>query len=83
MMKSLLIALIALVSVCQLSGQKSPENIYRKYSQDSDYTTIFINGGLMKLINHFDDENSLEAISTIRVVAQNDGSRKNHFMMRL
>ncbi len=77
-MKSFFIAVITLVSVFQLSGQRSPEGIFRKYSHNPNYTTLFINGGLMKLINHFDEENSLEAISTIRIVAQNNDSWENN-----
>ena len=62
MMKSLFIIFFNSDDVCQISGQKSPENIYRKYSQNSDYTTIFISGGIMKLINHFEDDDTLEAV---------------------
>ena len=65
------------MTFCQISGQKSPENIYRKYSQNSDYTTIFISGGIMKLINHFEDDDTLEAVSSIRIIAQNNESRRD------
>ena len=79
-MKKLLVIIVLTVTATLVYGQKSIDDLFEKYAGRDGFTTITINGNLLKLA-HFlggnDDENSLPAsITEIRVLAQEDKGMK-------
>ncbi len=59
-------------------GQKSIDNLFRKYSDSEEYVTITLNGNLCKLLDILDDDDSTDQddfrgeITQIRILARND-----------
>ncbi len=79
-MKKLLL-LIALIGTFTLTnGQKSIDALFAKYAGRDGFTTVTINGNLLKLIGCLDDDaddNSLPAnVTEIRILAQEDDDMK-------
>jgi hypothetical protein len=81
-MKRLLLLTILTVTFTFVYGQKSIDALFEKYSGKDGFTTVTINGDLLKLakcfINDEDDiDNSMSAnISEIRILTQDDETMK-------
>jgi len=79
-MKKLLVLIVLTVTATLVYGQKSIDDLFEKYAGRDGFTTVTINGNLLKLahcLGDNDDENSLPAsITEIRVLAQEDKGMK-------
>jgi hypothetical protein len=79
-MKKLLALIVLTVTATLVYGQKSIDDLFEKYAGRDGFTTVTINGNLLKLahcLGDNDDENSLPAsITEIRVLAQEDKGMK-------
>ena len=76
-MKSLMIILLAMLSTFSVTGQKSVDEIFKIYSEKSDYTTIFINRGMANVISLFEKDGIMDSVTEIRVITQEDESMPN------
>ena len=79
-MKRLLVFIVLTITVTLVYGQKSIDDLFDRYAGRDGFTTVTINGNLLKLahcLGDNDDENSLPAsITEIRILAQEDKSMK-------
>ena len=79
-MKRLLLLAALTVTVTLVSGQKSIDALFEKYAGKDGFTTITINGNLLKLAACLDDadkDNQFPAnITEIRILAQEDDNMK-------
>lgn len=81
-MKKILLFAIMLISGTIVSGQKSINDLFEKYGGKDGFTTVTINGNLLKLARCFEDDNDKgddalpQDITTIRILAQDDESLK-------
>ena len=79
-MKRLLIFIVLTITATLVFGQKSIDDLFERYAGKDGFTTVTINGNLLKLAHCFgdnDDENSLPVnISEIRILAQDNDSMK-------
>jgi hypothetical protein len=62
-------------------GQKSIDALFEKYSEKDGFTTVRINGGLLRLAKWFDsdsdhDDNLPAGITEIRILSQDDKTMK-------
>ena len=77
-MKKLLVLIILMVTVTIAYGQKSIDDLFEKYAGKDGFTTVTINGNLLKLahcLSDNDDDNSIPLnITEIRILAQEDKS---------
>ena len=73
-MKKLLLLLFLTGTLTAAYGQKSIDALFEKYAGRDGFTTVTVNGNLLKLIGSFDDDDdSLPAnITEIRILAQED-----------
>ena len=75
-MKRTLFALVLLVISCSGFAQKSVDALFSKYSGEDGFTSITINGNLLKLIRAFDDDDEDNFwpgdVSSIRILVQDD-----------
>ncbi|HKK41554.1 MAG TPA: DUF4252 domain-containing protein [Bacteroidales bacterium] len=76
-MKKILLFAILLVSGTIVSGQKSIDALFDRYGGKDGFTTVTINGNLLKLARCFDDDKDSNAalpenITTVRILAQDD-----------
>jgi len=75
-MKRLLLITLSTITLTFVYGQKSVDALFEKYAGRDGFTTVTINGNLLKLAACFgddDDENQLPAkISEIRILSQED-----------
>jgi hypothetical protein len=75
-MKKLLLLIALAGTLTVVSGQKSIDALFAKYAGQDGFTTVTINGNLLRLIGCFDDDNddnSLPAnVTEIRILAQDD-----------
>lgn len=79
-MKKLLLIIVLTVTATLTYGQKSIDALFQRYAGRDGFTTVTINGSLLKLAHWLgdkDDDNSLPAdITEIRILAQEDSSMK-------
>ena len=80
-MKKLLLLVLLMVSFTFVSGQKSIDALFDKYSGKDGFTTVTLNGNLMKLFRCFDkdsgdDENLPAGVAEIRILTQEDKNIK-------
>jgi hypothetical protein len=79
-MKRLFVFIVLTITATLAYGQKSIDDLFEKYAGRDGFTTVTINGNLLKLahcLGSNDDENSLPAsITEIRVLAQEDKGMK-------
>ncbi len=79
-MKKVLLFIALLVTGTIVSGQKSIDDLFAKYGGKDGFTTVTINGNLLKLARCLDKDDTDEVlpdnISTIRILAQDDESLK-------
>jgi Domain of unknown function (DUF4252) len=79
-MKRLLIFIVLTITVTLVYGQKSIDNLFDRYAGKDGFTTVTINGNLLKLahcLGDNDDDKSIPlTITEIRILAQEDKSMK-------
>ena len=78
-MKKLFLILALTITVTLVSGQKSIDALFERYAGRDGFTTVIINGNLLKLASCLenDDKNSIPAnITEIRILAQEDEDLK-------
>jgi hypothetical protein len=79
-MKRLFVLIALLIILTTVYGQKSIDNLFEKYAGKDGFTTVTINGGLLRLATLFgdnDDESSIPScINTIRILSQEDKNLK-------
>ncbi|MGA2405671.1 MAG: DUF4252 domain-containing protein [Bacteroidales bacterium] len=77
-MKRLFVFIVLTITATLVYGQKSIDDLFEKYAGKDGFTTVTINGNLLKLahcLGDNDDENSIPAnITEIRILAQEDKS---------
>jgi len=76
-----LFALIAFTAATfAVYGQKSVDDLFDKYAGKDGFTTVTINGGLLKFAKWFSDDKDVDAlpsdITEIRILAQEDEHMK-------
>jgi hypothetical protein len=80
-MKKLLLSCILMVTFTLVYGQKSIDALFERYAEKDGFTTVKINGSLLKLTKWFDNdsnrnENLPGGITEIRILSQEDKSLK-------
>ena len=79
-MKKLLVFIVLTITATLVYSQKSIDNLFEKYAGKDGFTTVTINGNLLKLAHCFgdnEDDNSIPVdITEIRILAQEDKSMK-------
>jgi hypothetical protein len=79
-MKKLMLFIVLTITGTLAWGQKSIDDLFEKYAGKDGFTTVTINGNLLKLAHCFGDkeeENSIpKNITEIRVLAQEDSNLK-------
>ncbi len=79
-MKKVLLFIALLITGTIVSGQKSIDALFDKYGGRDGFTTVTINGNLLKLAKCLDDDDSdnplPQDITTIRILAQDDETMK-------
>jgi hypothetical protein len=77
-MKKLLVFIVLTAIATVVYGQKSIDDLFEKYAGRDGFTTVTINGNLLKLahcLGDNDDDNSIPLnITEIRILAQEDKS---------
>jgi hypothetical protein len=75
-MKKLLLFIVLTITSTLVYGQKSIDDLFERYAGKDGFTTVTIDGNLLKLahcLGDNDDENSIPAnITEIRILAQDD-----------
>lgn len=76
-MKKLLLVAVLAISFQLVDGQKSIDALFDKYAGKDGFTTVQINGNLLKLTRFFDneksnDENLPAGLTEIRILSQED-----------
>jgi hypothetical protein len=79
-MKKLFVFIVLTVTATLAYSQKSIDDLFDKYAGKDGFTTVTINGSLLKLAHLFDDndnDNEIPAnITGIRILAQEDDGMK-------
>jgi hypothetical protein len=80
-MKKLLLSCILTATFAIMYGQKSIDLLFDKYAGKDGFTTVTINGGLLKLAKWFDcnsdqDKDLPAGITQIRILSQDDKTMK-------
>ncbi len=80
-MKRLLLLVVLSITFTFIYGQKSIDALFDKYAGQDGFTTVTINGSLLKLAKCFDNDsandNSIPAsVTEIRILTQEDKSMK-------
>ncbi len=73
-MKRLVIILLALCSIVPAFSQKTIESLFDNYAKKDNYTTININGLLLR---SFSNDEAMKNVSGIRVIASTERSSKS------
>ncbi len=77
-MKKLIAIIVLTITGTFVYGQKSIDNLFDKYAGKDGFTTVTVNGGLLKLAHLFgnnDDETSIPShVTEIRILTQEDKS---------
>jgi hypothetical protein len=72
-MKKMTLFLALLLAATFTYGQKSIDALFEKYAGKNGFTTVTINGNLLKMAMDDDDDDSMPAdITEIRILAQDD-----------
>jgi hypothetical protein len=79
-MKKVAIFTMFMMIMTMVSGQKSIDNLFDKYAGKDGFTTVTINGNLLKLMGNSDGEDKDSdlpaSITEIRILAQEDKDMK-------
>ncbi|HVN59555.1 MAG TPA: DUF4252 domain-containing protein [Bacteroidales bacterium] len=78
-MKKIIGIIAAALVTLSVNGQKSIDDLFARYAGKDGFTTVTINGNLLKLAKLFDNEDSDRSempanISVIRILSQEDGN---------
>lgn len=77
-MKKVLTLIVLMITATFVYGQKSIDDLFERYAGKDGFTTVTLNGNLLKLAHHFgenDEDTSFPAnITEIRILAQEDKS---------
>jgi len=76
-MKSLMTILLAMFTTFSVNGQKSVDEIFKIYSEKSDYTTIIINRGMANVISLFEKDGIMDSVTEIRIITQENEDMPN------
>ncbi len=74
-MKKLFVIFALIITGTFVYGQKSIDDLFEKYAGKDGFTTVTVNGGLLKLAHLFgnDDDSSIPAhVTEIRILTQED-----------
>jgi hypothetical protein len=81
-MKRMLMTVVAITLTLLVCGQRSVDDLFKKYSGNDGYVTITVNGDLLRLAELFDDDRDSEGhknwpaeITQIRILAQENENR--------
>ena len=79
-MKRLLVFIVLTITATLVYGQKSIDDLFDRYAGRDGFTTVTINGNLLKLAHCLGDNDEKDAfplnITEIRILAQEDSSIK-------
>jgi hypothetical protein len=79
-MKRLLVFIVLTITATLVYGQKSIDDLFDRYAGRDGFTTVTINGNLLKLAHCLGDNDEKDAfplnITEIRILAQEDSSLK-------
>ncbi len=79
-MKKILVLIILSATMSFVYGQRSIDALFNKYSNNDGFTSITINGNLLKFFrscdNDMDREKWMAKVTEIRILAQEDGNLK-------
>lgn len=79
-MKRLFLFITLLMTLTMVYGQKSIDALFEKYAGKDGFTTVTINGNLLKLLSCLDDDHGDRSIpanvTEIRILAQDDDTIK-------
>jgi hypothetical protein len=78
-MKRFLLFNCFILAVALVSGQKSVDDLFKKYAGREGFTTVTINGNLLKLVSCLDDDDHdpfPATMTEIRILAQDDDHMK-------
>ncbi len=79
-MKRLLVFIVLTITATLVHGQKSIDELFDRYAGRDGFTTVTINGNLLKLAHCLGDNDEKDAfplnITEIRILAQEDSSIK-------
>jgi hypothetical protein len=79
-MKRLLLLIVLTITATALYAQRSIDDLFDKYAGKDGFTTVTLNGSLLKLAHLFGDDNDEDAlpahITEIRILAQEDDHLK-------
>jgi hypothetical protein len=78
-MKTLILLVVIMISTVSVYSQKSIDALFEKYAGRDGFTTVTLNGSLLKLAKCFDndDQSSMPAdITEIRILTQEDKNIK-------
>ena len=79
-MKRLSVFIVLTITATLVYGQKSIDDLFDRYAGRDGFTTVTINGNLLKLAHCLGDNNEKDAfplnITEIRILAQEDSSLK-------
>ncbi len=82
MKKLVLILLVALVPALTFAQNSAVEKLFAKYGGQDGFTTVSINGNLIKMIAQMSDDEEMDAlngITTIKILAQEDARASNFY----
>lgn len=75
-MKKVLVFIVLTISTTLVYSQKSIDALFEKYAGNDGFTTVTINGNLLKMAHIFGDDDEEQSISgkitQIRILAQDD-----------
>ena len=83
MKKLVLILIVALAPALANAQNSAVEKLFKKYGGQDGFTTVTINGSLLKMVAEFADEEDgaevLNTINSIKILAQEDGQASNFY----
>ena len=83
MKKFVLILLVALAPAFLVAQNSAVEKLFDKYGGEKGFTTVTINGSLLKMAAQFSDDDDdldvLDDINTIKILVQEDGEASNFY----
>lgn len=83
MKKLILILLVVLAPAFLVAQNSAVDNLFQKYGGKKGFTTVTINGNLLKMVANMTDEDDgaevLNSITSIKILAQEEGEAENFF----
>jgi hypothetical protein len=82
-MKRMIMTVAAIALTLLACGQRSVDNLFKKYAGSDDYVTITVNGNLLRLAELLDDDKECKShrnwpaeITQIRILAQENAANR-------